>query len=251
MMDSSTINKMYELRLPAMAKEYSRQISDPNCHAVGFEERVALIVDLEWQRRNSNRISRLLKKASLGIPDACIENILYIPDRNLDKGQIASLGSCSYIANHKNIIIMGASGSGKSFLGCAFGNAACRSLYSAMYIRLPELLVDLAMARAENTYRSVIKQYKKVRLLILDEWLLYPLKQSEARDLLEIIEARNRIASTIFCSQFAVDGWHEKIGETALADAVCDRTVHSSYKIIIQGDSMRRRLGIEGHFTEA
>ena len=145
----------------------------------------------------------------------------------------------------RKIMILGATGSGKTFLANAFGIAASRNFYTVRYIRLPELLAELAVARAEGTYRKTLKQYKQVKLLILDEWLLYPLKDSEARDLLEITESRYKKAATIFCSQFEVGGWHQKIGEPTLANAISDRIVHDSYTIIIGGlDSMRKRKGL-------
>jgi len=134
---------------------------------------------------------------------------------------------------------------GKTFISNALGMSANRNFYTVKYVRLPDLLGELALARGEGTYRKVIKQYKQVRLLMLDEWLLFPLKESEARDLLEIVESRYKKASTVFCSQFEVAGWHDKIGEPTLADAICDRIVHDSYTIIIEGkDSMRKRKGI-------
>ncbi|HWR08231.1 ATP-binding protein [Sporomusa sp.] len=135
---------------------------------------------------------------------------------------------------------------GKTYLGCSFGVAACRNFYTVKYIRLPDLLNELTIARSEGCYAEVIKQDRKVSLLILDEWLLMPLGSSEARDLLEIIEARHNLASTIFCSQFTPAGWHSKIGEDTLADAILDRIIYNSYKIIIEGkDSMRKRKGIQ------
>lgn len=140
---------------------------------------------------------------------------------------------------------MGASGAGKTYLACAFGIAACRNFYPVKYIRLPELLNELAVARGEGIYQRVMKSYKKIPLLILDEWLLVSLKESEARDLLEIVEARHQRGSTLFCSQFTPAGRHGKIGESTLADAILDRIVHSSYTITIEGmDSMRKRKGL-------
>lgn len=142
---------------------------------------------------------------------------------------------------------MGASGNGKSYLGRAFGIATCRNYYSVRYVRLPELLDELAVARGEGIFQKAINNYKKVNLLILDEWLLTPLRGNEARDLLELIEARHQTSSTIFCSQFAPGGWHEMVGKDTLADAILDRIVHDSYKIFIEGKtSMRERYGLKG-----
>ena len=145
---------------------------------------------------------------------------------------------------HHNILLLGATGSGKTYLACALGMAVVRNFLTVKYIRLPELLAELAIARASGTFRKVIQQYKKCSLLILDEWLLYPLKETEARDLLEIAEYKYKNASTIFCSQFTVAGWREKIGDPILADAICDRIVYDSYIIRIEGDTMRKRKGI-------
>ena len=142
-------------------------------------------------------------------------------------------------------MLLGATGSGKTYLACALGMAAVRNYLTVKYIRLPELLVDLSIARGSGTIRKVMTQYKKYSLLIIDEWLLYPLKDMESRDLLEIIEARYKKASTKFCSQFDVPGWRDKLDDPILADAICDRIVHDSYTIVIDcKDSMRKRKGI-------
>ena len=172
------------------------------------------------------------------------ENIEYSPSRNLDKALISRLSSCVYVLEANNVIILGATGVGKTYLASALGMAANRSFYAVRYIRLPDLLAELAISRGDGTYRKVMKKYKQIKLLILDEYLLFPLKESEARDLLEIVEARHKVASTIFCSQFAVAGWYAKIGEPTLSDAICDRIVHNSYTIKIDGDSMRKRKSI-------
>jgi DNA replication protein DnaC len=173
---------------------------------------------------------------------ASIEDVEYHKDRNLDRSEILRLSSCGYIRDNHNLIIMGATGSGKSWLACAFSIAACRKFYPVKYVRLPELLDELIVSRGEGLFQKVIKKYKQIKLLILDEWLLTPLKEQESRDLLEIIEARYQQASTIYCSQFKPGGWHEKIGQNTLADAILDRIIHDSYHILIEGKmSMRER----------
>jgi DNA replication protein DnaC len=246
MLDQMTLSKLYEMRLSAMADAFQNQIQDQALTDLSFEERFGLIVDVEWARRKNNRLAKLIRNAGFSDASACIENIEYSPDRKLDKATITSLATCNYIQEKHNIIILGAAGAGKSYLGCAFGVAACRNFLGAKYIRLPELLNDLAVARGEGTFKRAIKEFKRVSLLVLDEWLLMPLSSSEARDLMEIVEARHKRGSTIFVSQFAPQGWHSKIGEETLADAILDRIVHDSYTICLEGkDSMRKKKGLK------
>lgn len=245
MMNGTTINKLHDMRLSAMAEAYRNQMENAEISALSFDERLGMLVDYEWSRRKSNHLSRLIRRAELHFPNAAIEDVEYHADRKLDKTEILRLSSCNYIAEKHNIILLGASGAGKTWLACAFGMAACRSYYSTKYIRLPDLLNELAVARGEGNFIKVMKAYKKVSLLVLDEWMLLPLTDTQSRDVLEIVESRHQTASTIFCSQFSPEGWHQKIGESTLADAILDRIVHDSYTIFIDGDdSMRRRKGI-------
>jgi DNA replication protein DnaC len=246
MLEQATIEKLHQMKLSTMAEAFRKQTQDQSLAGLSFEDRFGLIVDSEWSKRKNNHLARLIRNASLSDTSACIENVEYTADRKLDKTQISTLATCNYIQEKHNIIILGAAGAGKSYLGCAFGIAACRNFYGVKYIRLPELLNDLAVARGEGTFKKVIKDYKRVGLFILDDWLLIPLSNLEARDLLEIVEARHKRASTIFISQFAPQGWHNRIGEETLADAILDRIVHDSFTILIESkDSMRKKKGLK------
>ena len=246
MINESTINKLNEMRLNSMAESYRNQLEDSSFKGLSFEDRFGLLVDNEWARRKNNKLERLIRKSEIHFTSACVEDIEYHADRQLDKAEITRLSTCNYVQEKHNIIILGASGAGKTYIASAFGIAACRNFYTVKYVRLPDLLNELAVARGEGIYQKVMKQYKKVSLLILDEWCLVPLTDSEARDLLEIVESRHKVASTVFCSQFPAAAWHVKIGEGTLADAILDRILYDSYTITIKGeDSMRKRKGIK------
>lgn len=248
MTTQATINKLIEMRLTAMADAFRNQLQDHALDNLSFDERIQLLVDIEYTSRKNNRMKRLIRNANLDQSYACIADLNYSAGRKLNKSLITRLSTCDYIADKHNIIIMGAAGAGKSYLACAFGMEACKQYYTVKYVRLPELLTDLAIARGEGVYKKVLGQYCKVNLLILDEWMLVSLTETEARDLLEIIHVRHKRASTIFCSQFSPAGWHAKIGEATLADAILDRIVHDSYTIEIHSDgsdrSMRELYGI-------
>jgi len=245
MLNETTVTKLYEMKMKVMAGAFKEQLQNPAFNAMPFEERFGLIVDSEWGTRKSNKLSRLIKTAGYEFTGACIEDIDYRADRKLDRAQITALATCNYIIEHHNIVILGATGNGKTYLSNAFGVAANRNFYQVKYIRLPDLLAELSIAKQEHTYQKVVKQYKHVPLLILDEWLLFQLKEGEARDILDIVNYRHKRVSTIFCSQFEPQHWHQKIGETTVADAVCDRIVHDSYTILIEGESMRKFKGIK------
>jgi DNA replication protein DnaC len=245
MLDNNTAGKLREMRLGAMAASFRNQLESDEFAGMAFEERFGLLVDAEWSARKSDKLDGLIRDAGYSIPEACLEDVEYHADRKLDRSMISRLGTCDYIADRHNIIILGATGSGKTYLANAFGMAASRNFFSVRYVRLPDLLAEIAVARMEGQYRKTIRPYRRADLLILDEWSLYPLKDNDARELLEIAEARYKTASTVFCSQHDIDGWHGMIGDPTLADAIRDRIAHDSYTIMIEGDdSMRERKGI-------
>jgi DNA replication protein DnaC len=239
MLNNDTAEKLRYMKLYGMAAAFQAQIGDCSVRDLSFEERFGLLVDAEYLKRRNSLLHRLITSASFKISSACMEDIEYHADRHLDRDLLVRLSTCAYIPEHRDVIIMGATGVGKTYVGCALGMAACRKFLKVKYVRLPELLVDLSIGRGDGSFRRLTNQYRKYDLLILDEWLLMPLDNTTALDLLEIIEARHENASTVFISQCAPAGWHSMIGDGRVADAILDRILHNSYEITIDGDSMR------------
>ena len=244
-MNEATVSKLHDMKLSSMAEAYRQQVKEPAMGELSFSERFGLLVDREWDTRKNNRLSRLIQRAAFPISGACMEAIEYQSDRKLNRELLLELSTCSYITEKHNIIILGATGAGKTYLGCALGMAACRHFFSVKYVRLPDLLDELSVARGEGIFQKVMAGYKRIDLLVLDEWLLIPLSDAESRDILEIVESRYSRCSTIFSSQFDVSGWHTKISDAPLSEAILDRIVHNSYSVMIGGEeSMRKKKGI-------
>lgn len=245
MVNQHTINQMHDMHLSYMAGDIKERMGDTSFCELGFEEQISAIIDKEWHRRRSRRITDLIREAQFCYSDASVLDIDYSKERGLVKKQINELAACSYIENGQNIIIMGATGVGKSYLACALGTAACSSRYSCRYIRTPELLDQLSIARAGGSVRQIIQQYRKPRLLILDEWLITHISQGSLEDIFEIMECRStEESSTIFCSQIETSEWLTALGDTLMAESMMDRIIHCSHKIIVQGDSMRKKKGL-------
>lgn len=236
MTNQSTIDKLIEMRLTAMADAFRIQLNDPKMKEVPFEDRFGMLTDIEYSSRKNNRLRRLVRNAEFDQPDASIMDIDYASARRLNKDLIKRLATCKYITEHRNLFITGATGSGKTYMACSFGMEACKQYYNTKYVRLPDLLIDLEMARNEGTYKKVMAKYANPILLIIDEWLLLKPSANEQKDIFELLHRRRKKSSTVFCSQYRIEGWYEQLGgaDGPLADAILDRIVHDAYKINIE-----------------
>jgi DNA replication protein DnaC len=239
MFRNPTVDKLRDMRLKTMADAFLNP--DPGSDALSFEDRFALMVEKEWYAKKNSRIARLVSQAGLGM-SASLEDIDYSKERNISRKDVATLGSCVFIQQRLNVIISGKTGSGKSYLACAVGDAACRRNYSCKYYRLPNLFVEIAMSRLENRYVRFMDSLRKVHLLILDDIALKPFSHEEARDLLEIAEMRYNRTSTIFASQAPHEKWYDLITDPTIADAFMDRIVHNAYIVPLDSTVSMREI---------
>jgi DNA replication protein DnaC len=240
MLSHTTRDRLAELKLYGMASALEEQLAMADIAELSFEERLGLLVERETTERASRQLTARLRKAKLR-EQAAIEDIDWRTRRGLDKGQILRLASCQWIADHRNVLVTGKAGVGKTFLACSLGHKACREGYSALYVRMPRLFAALALARGDGSYEKLLRSYARTDVLILDDWGLAPIGATERRDLLEILEDRYDRRSTLVASQLPVDTWYEVIGDPTLADAILDRLVHAAYRIPVEGDSMRAK----------
>jgi DNA replication protein DnaC len=231
---------LHSLKLFGLAKSFEERLADPKQASLSHADFVGLLVEDEKIHRDNLRLRRLLKKAKLR-QEAAMEDIDYGASRGLSQQVILELANPQWIAAHRNVILSGPTGIGKSYIACALGNSAARAGYTVLYLRAPRLFETLQQARGDGSHLKTLARLSRVQLLIIDDFLLTPLSDWERRDLLEVIEDRYQAGATIITSQCPLNDWHPAIGDPTLADAICDRLLHNAYKIELRGDSLRLR----------
>jgi DNA replication protein DnaC len=243
MLTQPTIDKLQTMRLDALAAAWQEQQKQPEVIRLGFDERFAMLIDAEWLYRENKRLARCLKEAKLRLSLACVEDIDYPVKRELDRAIIRQLTSCRWVDEHQNVVITGATGTGKTFIACALAQQACRKGHRAIYRRASRLTDELTLARADGSYGRVLGRLARVDVLVIDDWGHAPMRDQERRDLVEVLDDRHGFRSTIMTSQLPVAKWHDHIGDPTNADAICDRVLHNAHRLVLKGPSRRKKEG--------
>ncbi len=242
MLTEQTVDRLRSLRLGAIADAYLAQQREPATASLSFDERLGMLVDAEQLARDNRALTRRLKEAKLRLSHACLEDLDY-SGRKLDRALIRQLATCRWVADHQHILMTGPTGVGKTFLACALGQQACRHGHRVIYRRIPRLFPELTLAHGDGTYPTLLARFARVDVLILDDWGLATLKETQRQDLLEILDDRDGTRSTIITSQLPTDRWHEYLGDPTVADAILDRVVHRAHRLTLGGPSRRKADG--------
>jgi DNA replication protein DnaC len=240
MLIEQTIEKLREMKLNGMAEALDEQQRTIKVGEMSSDERLAMLIDAEYTYRENRKLARHLREARLRHSQACIEDIDYSPRRKLDKAVIHQLASCRWVRENQNVIITGATGVGKSYIACALANQACRKGHRSFYRRAPRIFEELTLAHAGGNFIKILARFAKVDVLVIDDFGIAPIKSEDRRDLLEILEDRDGLKSTIVTSQLPPDTWHEYLDDPTAADAICDRLIHNAHHLVLKGSSMRK-----------
>jgi DNA replication protein DnaC len=240
-----TLTKLTEMRLASMALAVRELMETAPGHQLSFEEKLGIVVDREWTERDNRRLSRRLKEAKLATR-ASLDNVLCDPERGVDKPTMRQLALCAWVRSKHNIVVVGKTGVGKSYVGSALADAACRAGFRSLFVRVPRLLEELALARAAGQYASLLGKLSRIDVLVLDDFLLNPMTDVERRDLLEVLEDRYDKMSTVITTQLPTKTWHEALADPTIADAICDRLVHNAHVVKIGGPSIRKKKAFQG-----
>ena len=239
MLNEQTKAKMYAMKLNGMAEAYDEQRRQSQMADLGFDERLALLIERQWLWKESRALNTRLSHAKFKAP-ACVEDLDYRNSRGLKRSQVDQLSTCDWVKHHQNVIVTGPTGTGKTFLACALAHKACREGFRALYFYAPKLFRELGTAVADGSMPKLLKKLLKADVLVVDDWGLTKIDERQHRQFLEIMDDRHGSGSTLITSQFPVNLWHENINDPTVADAILDRLVHNSHRIEIKGESMRK-----------
>jgi len=238
MLTNATVDQLFQLNLNGMARALGEQLERADYQALTFEQRLGMLVDREAQDRENRRLSRYLKSAKLRL-QASIEDINFRHRRGLDRATVLGLAESQWVEAHCSLLITGKTGLGKTYLACAFAQNAIRRGHTALYLRASRMLQDLVVARADGRLSRLLTAWSRVGVLVIDDLALQPLSSQQAADLLEVIEDRHQVRSTIVTSQLAIADWHASFGDPTIADAILDRLLQNAHRMELDGDSLR------------
>ena len=242
MLNEQTMTKLYAMKLNGLAAGYEEQRQQPRMADLSFDERFGLLVDRQWRWREDRSLKTRLHNAKFKL-QACIEDVDYRTSRGLKRAQVDQLSSSEWVRFHQNVLLTGPTGTGKSFLACALGQKACRDGYRVRYYVAAKLFRELTQAHADGSFTSLSSALLKADLLLIDDWGLETLKESQYRDFLELLDDRQGSGATLITSQFPTKLWHDTIGNPTVADAILDRLFHNAHRIELKGGTLRPPLG--------